>query len=338
MRTASGQTVDSGDALLRRMVARRRRDNAVIVVLAVLAVLGGGHAIVSMFSSNTTTTTDDASVSAVGRAQLAGSFAEQFVVTYLTSSAGQQDQVGQFVSVDQQMALPSTGRQVVNPQVVYLSRSVSNGTLDVWSVTVSVQVSKNSAAAPNIRQYYRVAVSVSGGRLRALSLPAVVSPPSRGSDLALGYSAPCGADSPLAQVASGFLAALLTGSGDITRYTTAEAGIVALQPPPFGDIGSVSVSSDDTNCGAGNGSALILATITPKADGTAVASLAYPLTMVRTEGQWQVRSIDSVPLLKNPLATVVGVGNHGGTASTSSSTLPSSVSAPAVPIPSATQK
>ncbi|MEC3920669.1 conjugal transfer protein [Nocardia sp. CDC160] len=337
MRTGSGQTVDSGDALLRRMVARRRRDNAVIVVLAVLAVLGGGHAILSMFSTGTTASPDDAGALALGRAQLAGSFAEQFVVTYLTSSAGQQDQVGQYVSLGQQRALPPTGRQVTNPEIVYLSRSVSTGTLDVWSVTVSVQVSRANAPAA-VRQYYRVAVSVGGGRLRALSLPALVQPPGRGNDLSLAYSTPCGADSPLGQVASGFLAALLTGAGDITRYTTAGAGIVALQPSPLTEIGAISVSSDDTGCGTANNSARILATITPKADGTAFAALSYPLTMVRTDGQWQVQSLDSVPLLKTPLAEVVGGDSNIGAASTASSTLPTSAPAPTVPIPSATQK
>lgn len=334
MRTASSRSTDTGEALLRRISARRRRDHAVIVVLAVLAVLGGGNAILGVFASGTSNSPDDTAALTIGRSQLASEFAERFVVTYLGAGTTQRDRVSAFVSLNQQALLPSTGRQVVDPQVVFLSRGVSQGGLDVWTVTVSVRLGQTAAPASDTRQYYRVAVAVKDGTVRALSIPAAVQAPQRGTDLALAYSAPCGTETPLTRVASGFLAAFLTGSGDITRYTTADAGISAIQPPPFTETGQISVSADDSTCGGGNSSAHVLATVTPKADGAAVASLAYPMTMLRNGGQWQVRSLDSIPQLRNPLTAVIsGLGAGGSEMSTAPGP-----STSAVPIPSATQK
>ncbi|WP_280239539.1 conjugal transfer protein [Nocardia abscessus] len=333
MRTVVRGPADSGEALLRRMAARRRRDNIAVAVLAVLAVLGGGHAILSVFESGPPAPSDDSTTAIVGRAQLAGSFAQQFVVTYLTAVAGQQDRLGEFVGSNQQIALPSSARQVSDPSVVYVSRTLSVGGLDVWSVTVSVRVGKSGAATvPENRQFYRVAVSVSEGRLRALSVPAVVQPPAKGSDLKLAYGGPCATDTPLAQVASGFLGAMLTGAGDVARYTTPDAGLAALRPPPFTAVELVALTSDDSSCGVGANKAQVLATVNPKADTGATATLAYPLTMVRNAGQWQVVSIDPIPALSSPLA-VVGSQDSRGAAPPTSTSSPSS----SVQIPPATQ-
>ncbi|MEV6254663.1 conjugal transfer protein [Nocardia sp. NPDC051911] len=333
MRTGVRESADSGEALLRRMAARRRRDNIVVAVLAVLAVLGGGHAILSVFDSGPPAPSDDSTTAIVGHAQLAGSYAEQFVVAYLSAVAGQQDRIGEYVGSNQQITLPSSARQVSDPSVVYVSRALSAGGLEVWSVTVSVRVGKVGAAtAPDQRQFYRVAVSVSDGRLRALSTPALVQAPSKGVDLKLAYGAPCAPDTPLGQVAAGFLSAMLAGNGDVARYITPDAGLAALKPPPFTAVELTSLTTDDSSCGSGGAKAQVLATINPKADTGATATLAYPLTMIRNAGQWQVVSIDPIPALSSPLAVVVGQDSRGGAPPTSTSS-----SSPTVTIPPATQ-
>ncbi|MFE9327694.1 conjugal transfer protein [Nocardia sp. NPDC052278] len=330
------------------MVARRRRDNVIVAVLAVLAVLGGGHAILDFFASDPPPPSDSATPATIGRAQLAGSFAQQFIVTYLSSVAGQQDRLGEYVGASaQQITLPSTARQVSDPAVVYVSRVGSFDTLEVWSVTVSVKVGKsaptassasgtataNNSTGADTRQFYRVGVSVLNGRLRALALPALVEPPSRGADLAQAYSSPCTADTPLAQVASGFLATYLTGNGDVGRYVTLDAGIAALRPAPFTAVETVAVTSDDNSCGTARTHAQVLVTVNPKADGGAVATLAYPLTMVRDGGQWQVQSVDAVPAMTNPPAVIADQQNSRASAPSSTTSLPSTT----VQIPRATQ-
>ncbi|WP_280264951.1 conjugal transfer protein [Nocardia wallacei] len=315
------------------MAARRRRDNAIIAVLAVLAVLGGGRTIIGWFTPPPPKPSDKTTVSIVGHAQLAESFAEEFVVTYLGATGGQQDRLKEFVDLGQQVHLPTTARQVSEPIVVHATRDVGNAQLEVWSVTVSVRP-KASGGAAGPREYYRVAVSVAAdGRMRALALPAAVAPPGRGEDLMLRYTSTCGADTPVAQVASGFLAAFLTGNGDVTRYVAQNSGIAALQPAPFTSVETPSVGAEDADCGISKSTAKVLATVNPKTGAGAAPTLAYPLTMVRTAGQWQVQAMDSVPALKNPLTVVAGGGNTAGAPAGATSTSPST----AVSIPPATQ-
>lgn len=323
------------------MAVRRRRDNAVIAVLAVLAVLGGGNAIIGFFSAPAKGPSDDSTVVLVGHAQLAGSFARDFVVAYVGASSGQHDLVDRYVSTGQQIALPPTGLRVSDPSVVHIARSLSAGGLDVWTVTVSVNVGAATpggaatSASPGDRQYYRVAVSESVGRLRALAPPAVVQPPGKGADLALGYSGSCATDSPLARVSTEFLTAFLTGSGDISRYVSLNSGITALQPAPFASLDTVSVQSDNRNCGTGGSSARVQILVNPKSAAGAAPTLSYALTMVLTAGQWQVQSIDSLPQLRTPLAEIGGqqqgaVPGAGSPSATTSST-------PTAQIPPATQ-
>ncbi|MEV0359738.1 conjugal transfer protein [Nocardia sp. NPDC050697] len=305
MRNTVRERGDS-EALLRRMAARRRRDNAIVAILAVLAVLGGGHALHDFFTPAPPGPSDDSTAALIGRAQLAGSFAGQFVVSYLSANTAQREKLSEYAAVGN-VALPSSGRPVTDPAVVYVARTVSGGGLDVWSVTVSVRHgAKTGAAEGEPRQFYRVAVSTAAGRLRALAPPALVQPPARGADLSLAYGAPCGQETPLHQVATGFLAAMLAGSGDIARYTVPGSAIAAVQPAPFSAAEVTAVDSDDRSCGAESARARLSVQVNPKVDGAAAATLVYPLTLVRTGGQWQVASIDPIPALTEPLTVVTG--------------------------------
>ncbi|GAB2710147.1 conjugal transfer protein [Nocardia thraciensis] len=314
------------------MAARRRRDNAIIAVLAVLAVLGGGRTIIGWFTPPPPKPSEKTTVAIVGHARLAESFAEEFVVTYLGATAGQQDKIKEFVDVGQQVTLPTTPRQVSDAIVVHSTRDVGTAQLDVWAVTVSVRPKTSGAAAA--REYYRVAVSVAvDGRMRALGLPAAVAPPGRGEDLMLRYKSTCGPDTPLTPVASGFLAAFLSGNGDVTRYVAQNSGIAPLRPAPFASVETVSVGAENADCGISSSTAKVLVTVNPKAGTGAAPTLAYPLTMVRTAGQWQVQALDSVPALKDPLTVVAGGGNTAGASPSSTSASPST----AVSIPPATQ-
>lgn len=308
------------------MAARRRRDNMVVVVLAVLAVLGGGHAVYSFFAADPKPPGDEAIVTVSAHARLAGAFAEDFVQTYLGASSGDQEKLARFVDGTKQISLPKTGQQVADPLVVYQSRTFVSGTVEVWSVTVSVRVGRDGT-----RQYFRVPVSVSEGSLRALTLPAAVEPPAIGADLAQAYSAPCGEETALTQVATGFLGAYLAGKGDVTRYVSVDSGITALRPAPYSEISAIAVTGEENNCGTEGSSARVLATVTPKAGTGNAPTLAYPLTMVRGEGQWQVQAIDTLPALREPLSVVVGQGDGPGATDGATGTTPTPTTAAQIP-------
>ncbi len=331
VRTGAVGRANSGEALLRQMAARRRRDNIVVIVLAVLAVLGGGHAVYSFFAPAPKPPGDEAMVTVTGHARLASSFAEDFVVAYLSAGTGQRESLSRYIDGVQQISLPKVGQQVDDPIVVYVSRTLAAGNMEVWTVTVSVHVGRGQAHTP--RQYYRVPVSVSEGSLRALTLPAVVEPPRVGADLAQAYSAPCGEETAFTQVATGFLTAYLTGSGDVARYVTVDSGISALRPAPFTELSAVTVTAEDATCGSAGTTARILATVTPESGTGTAPSLAYPMTMVRGEGQWQVRALETVPALKEPLTVVVPQGERTGPAGGGTTAPPTTT----VQIPPATQ-
>lgn len=317
------------------MAARRRRDNVLFAVLAVLAVLGGGHAVLSWFDTPPPGPSDATTATIVGNAKLAESFAKDFVVTYLSATSGQREQLADFVGGEQQIKLPSTARKVSEPMVVFTSRSIGRPDIDVWAVTVSVKIAKAGTAA-GLREYYRVPVSVSpDGRRRALTLPSAVGAPGRGNDLAQNYAASCGSETPVAQLATGFLAAYLTGSGDVARYAAPNSGITALQPAPYTEVESTTVSAQDASCGASGTSARVLATVDPKIATGPTPSLAYPLTLVRNGGQWQVLSMDPLPALRDPLAIVAAKESQPAVGPGPSS--PSTAASSAAAVPPATQ-
>lgn len=321
---------DSGGELLRRMSARRRRDNLIVGVIAVMAVIGGGSTLLGWVIPDRAAKAPDSVPAIVGRAQLAGAFAEEFVVTYLSATDSRRDAIGKFIGNAGTVTLPKTRRQVSEPSITHVFRAVATESVDVWSVTVSVLVGEGVGADVGTRQYYRVAVSVARGALRALALPALVDGPSTGSDLALVYSTPCAAESPLGAAVSGFLTAYLTGSGDLTRYSTVNSGIRAPSPPPFAALDSVTVSADHSRCGSGATTVRLLATVTPRNRDATAAPLAYPLTTVLVEGQWLVRSLDPIPGLSEPLTVVSGGPPEAPPAATPGP------STSAAPVPSAT--
>lgn len=308
------------------MVLRRQREKVLIAILAVLAVLGGGHTVLSWFETEPPRDDDRAASRLIGDSFLATSFAEDFVVTYLSSDAGDRDVLARFVGSAQQPVLPTIPSAVSDPAVVYAARTMSSGNVDVWTVTVSVRADDNAMA----RSYYRVAVSLLQGTVRALSLPAAVEPPRQATDLALAYGASCGPDTALGRTAIGFLTAFLTGDGDIARYSVSGAGFRGIRPAPYSRLDSIALSVDDPNCGSGATTVRLLATVGPRTEDDVVATLSYPLTMVLNAGQWQVRSIDSIPALRLPLAAADGQASH------SSPTVTPSVT-PAE-VPPATQK
>jgi hypothetical protein len=302
---------DPNAQLLRRMAVRQRRERLMFLALAVFAVIGGLNAIFGvLFGKGPQVEPEAGALRQVGHAELVGSFAADFVERYLGAAAGSERMLTKYVALPQ-TGLPSQAREVSEPSVVYLERTQVAGSVEIWSATVSVRLGDTGANAAQ-RQYYRVGVSLSAGRVRALAVPDQVAPPDRGLDLSLGYPSSCSPRDPLYTVTSGFLTAMLAGAGDVSRYTTANAGLAALTPAPASSVDTNSVASDNSSCGAQGSTAHVLATVTPHTSGAAWIPLSYPLTLVRDSGQWQVSGIDPVPALTTPLAVVANAESNPG--------------------------
>lgn len=296
VRTSSGS---SGSELLRRVAVRQRRERMLVVGVAALAIIGGLNAIFGfLFGGSPPVEPEAAALRLESHSALASSFAEDFVVTYLSAGSGSAPTLARYVAA--QVSLPTVGRDVSEPLVAYLERVRVTGGLEIWSVTVAVRVGDDGGP----RQYYRVGVSLLQGQLRALSLPEQVAQPGRGVDLSTVYRSSCGSSDQLYSVTSGFLGAMLAGTADITRYTTADAGIAALSPAPYNSLDTDSVTADDSSCGAKGSVAHVLITVTPHGAAGPTPPLSYPLTLTRANGQWQVAAMDAVPALGDRLAVV----------------------------------
>jgi len=104
-----------------------------------------------------------------------------------------------------------------------------------------------------------------------------------------------------------FLAALLTGDGEVSRYSSPDAGIRPILPAPYTGVELVSLARDTTSpttsdtteaAAPGDGQRLrVLATIRVSGpDG--IRMLSYPLRLTARAGRWEVSALDSTPPLR----------------------------------------
>ena len=171
-----------------------------------------------------------------------GAFASDFVVTWLTATAGQRAALHRFITLPEDgLALPTTPAAVVTtPQVVSVINTGSIGAADVFAATVSVN-ERPYASAGSTRAFYRVPVSMWDYQPRALTLPARVNGPGVGADFSVGYRQALSAESPVYAVVSGFIRTYLTATTGLDRYVLAGTALA-----PVGGYQSAIVSTAAT--------------------------------------------------------------------------------------------
>lgn len=236
--------------------------------------------------------------SRVGELAAAQSFAEHYVVTWLQTPAGQEERLEPFVATTASVALPRTPWVVADPStagVEYLSAGT-------WSVTVAVTVvAPTSAVAPE-RRYFQVPVTYQAGRLLAQTLPAPVAAPKAADPVELGYRFRVGLAAPAALTVSDFLAALLTGAGDVSRYTTPGTSITPVTPVPYTAVEVHEVLATHESAAAPEqGEQLrLLVTATARVSKQQETSVQYALTLAARSGRWEVKTVDPAPATARP--------------------------------------
>lgn len=277
------------------------RDQLMRQLVTGLGILGGVFALISTLvwmwpSSDSQDPTPGNTY--IPAATLATGFARDYVTAYLSAKTGDEDKLARFVTA-KELQLPPVAATFTDTDVAFAKQtSVTPDGVAVWTVTVSGVVNGDTAAAAQ-RTFYRVPIAVYNGAPRAAGLPMQVAPPSVGVDLRLGYRNSVSLNSPLAQTATGFVTAYLTGGADFTRYVTADSRETPILPPPYM---RVEVTSIAANVGADGGNATraeVYVTLTARTKNYTLTSLAYPLSMRTVEGRWQVVSINATPLLQS---------------------------------------
>lgn len=245
-------------------------------------------------------------------------FAQDFVVTWLTSTDGQEDALAGFVDGAATIKLPKQAWSATNPATAGIEKTDDSA----WTVTVAATV--GSQGAPSVRRYFTVPVTYSAGALIALATPAPVAGPDRAAAPRLGYRYRAIPTSPVAIATGEFLRALIAGAGDVTRFISPGADITAITPAPYSAVELEDVLVDDelTDADANpetGRTVHVLVTATASLTKDQAISVAYSLTMTAREGRWEVAAIDASPQVRAAAPTPSGTSS--GTPSTSPTTV-----------------
>ena len=233
----------------------------------------------------------------VGRIEATG-VAEHAVTTWLAATRSAQPQVeGLWPVVD----LPTKALNVSDPGAVE-----SRWEDGAWVVTVGVTVTSTTPAPDQIsepvtaarRRYFQVPVAVdANGQVSVLTLPAEVAGPTLTPAPSSGYRSTVPPAHAAAVAAGDFLAALLAGAGDITRYTAPGAEIRAVTPAPYIEVIVESVAAADApseNPAEGETAVLLVRARAQDATG-AVTRFDYLLSMAVRSSRWEITQIKGAP-------------------------------------------
>ncbi|MEU3795955.1 conjugal transfer protein, partial [Streptomyces fructofermentans] len=161
-----------------------------------------------------------------------------------------------------------------------------------WSVTVAAQ------SADGAVRYYAVPLAAdrAGASFAVTGAPGVVAGPGRaeGPESAYGVQVPEG---DLVSCVGEFLAAYLSGAGEVSRYLAPGVQLAAVSPAPFRALSVQQVLAVEEAAAAEqvptDGTTVrVLARITAR-DGEGRWPLAYELSLTTRSGRWEVAALES---------------------------------------------
>lgn len=232
-------------------------------------------------------------------------------------------------------SLPQEGLTIRDSSIAQ-SEAAEDG---VWSVTVGVDVAEpapGSTPPPAgqaegeeadvplvwVRRYFQVPVLVertetrySGPELAvaALALPAPVPGPAAAEPPDLDYPETISPTSEAGQSVSGFLAAMVAGDGEISRYLRPGTTISAIVPAPYAGVavtgikGSHELSESPAD---GDGTHALTTVELTRLDGQKTTS-QYVLTLVARDGRWEVAGVEPAVRIDTTPTGTNGSGTAG---------------------------
>lgn len=288
--------------------------------LALFAARGGGPAPVRAAAPVQTLVPGDVAA--------AGEFAESFVVAWLSTGRSGEEQLRAYYRGPAALTRPQVPWTVANAATA----DVVSQRHGLWTVIVGVDVVEPApAATPSgqpastarptapppqppavVRRYFQLVVRhAQVGDVRALAaqtLPAPVPAPAGVEPLADEYGDELTKDSPVSAAAGDFLAAMLTGVGDVTRYSSPQAQLTAITPPPYTKVRLLAVAAvqgPSATARPGDGTAVrVLATVELAGMGSGQRLTAqYAITLTARGGRWEVSALDAAPAVEPPTPT-----------------------------------
>jgi Conjugative transposon protein TcpC len=219
-----------------------------------------------------------------------GGFAQMYVTAYLRTGGAS---LGAFFpSAPQPLGTPGK-RQVSGTAVIAMSE-VSPG---YWSIIVAAD------EGPSGVHYFTVPIAAGTvrGEYVAAALPAETAAPGTATEPGLGYDTTTPVTSgPLTGAVTQFLAAYLTGQGNLSRYLAPGAAVSPVTPAPYASIQAVTVyARPGSTPGTPPASpARVLAQVQATDSAGQQWPLTYALTLAQVAGQWDVTAVDAAPALQ----------------------------------------
>ncbi|MFG2961395.1 conjugal transfer protein [Streptomyces sp. NPDC048291] len=280
-----------------RLEAMRRRVRLSRVAVWTVIAAGPIALCVAVASTPTTVQAATSDKPTAVRTAAAGNpsgYAQVFLGAWLRSSAGDetsaQARLAQSMAPDVDLPEPAADAQSA-PQSVTAVRSAQRGT-GAWSVTVAAQYSGGSV------RYYAVPVAAdrSGTSFAVTGVPGVVAGPARAEVPAspYGVSVP---DGDLSSALGEFLAAYLTGSGEVDRYLAPGVNLTAVSPAPYTAVSIEQVLAAEEAAAAekvpADGTKVRVLVRVEAQDAGGRWPLAYELTLKARSGRWEVAALES---------------------------------------------
>lgn len=221
-------------------------------------------------------------------------YAQLFVHAWLRSSADDtssaQARLAQSMAPDVELPDPAADAQST-PQSVTAVRSAQR-TGGTWSVTVAAQYSDGAV------RYYAVPVAADrvGASFAVTGAPGVVSGPVRAEvpKSSYGVSVPEG---DLSAAVGEFLAAYLTGAGEVDRYLAPGVRLSPVSPAPYTAVTVQQVSAVEEAAAAeqvpADGTKVRVLARVEARDSGGRWPLAYELALKARSGRWEVSALES---------------------------------------------
>lgn len=208
----------------------------------------------------------------------------------------------------------------------------------VWQITLAATLTtaaaKSGEKQTSRRAFFDLPMSVAGkvGTASAspMSLPAEVPGPALAGGPDLAYTQHVAGSSPVGRSAQGFLAALLAGAGDITRWSAPGTSVAPIALPPY-EVVEVSSARAHTNpAGLSEGvpdegsEVELLVDVKASTAAGQQHGMQYLLQMRARSGRWEVARMQSAPQVTSPTA----VASPSVTSSPTASSTPTSSTTP----------
>jgi len=245
-------------------------------------------------------------------AAVAAAAAQRLVLTWLTASAADKAAVqAQLVDLlPATMALPE--KRPAAPAQMWVGE-VDERAPGRFRVVVA------TTGGPLGSAYFAVPVQVDGDAAVALALPARTRPPAAADSdrYRLPALTAVSADDPAFQTAAGYVAAYLTGSAELDRWTGPDAHLAAVIPQACASVRVDNVQTVTTD-EASTTRAAVIATATCLARGRPSTS-QYGLVLQVRDGRWEVAAEDPALLLDPTSASSTAASSTAASSTAASS-------------------